>query len=102
MITKKTVVLTGMLAIIIPLCMQVLEARPAASSPTAAEQPFANSVEQRAEMINELRSIRQLLSDQNALLREQNKLLTEQLSLLKKSAAGESRRESESASQTRK
>jgi hypothetical protein len=102
MITKKTVVLMWILAILIPLCMLVLEERPAASALNAAEQPFANSVEQRAAMINELRAIRQLLSDQNVLLREQNKLLTEQLNLLKKAASGEPRRESDSASQTKK
>lgn len=32
-------------------------------------QPFANSVEQRAEMITHLKSIEQLLIEQNALLR---------------------------------
>ena len=33
-------------------------------------QPFANSVEQRGMMIQELRQIRQLLDEQNKLLRE--------------------------------
>jgi large-conductance mechanosensitive channel len=34
-----------------------------------AQEPFANSVEQRIEMNNHLREIRDLLKEQNALLR---------------------------------
>ena len=39
------------------------------AAPPKAQQPFANSVEQRMEMINELREIKGLLKEQNALLR---------------------------------
>lgn len=101
MISRKTIVLVWILTVIVPLCMLVLGERPVAPISNAAEQPFANSVEQRAEMISELRAIRQLLSDQNNLLREQNKLLTEQLNLLKKTATGETRRESDSAAKSK-
>ena len=41
--------------------------RPAVSQPP--RMPFSNSVEQRSEMIKELRQIRQLLEEQNRLLR---------------------------------
>jgi len=40
-----------------------------------AKAPFANPVEQRFEMIEELKGIRELLKQQNELLREQNALL---------------------------
>jgi hypothetical protein len=39
------------------------------AAPPKAKQPFANSVEQRMEMIKELREIKVLLKEQNALLR---------------------------------
>jgi len=39
----------------------------AALRPTSP--PFANAVEQRKEMVNQLREIKQLLKEQNALLR---------------------------------
>jgi hypothetical protein len=39
------------------------------AAPPKAKQPFANSVEQRMEMIKQLREIRGLLKEQNALLR---------------------------------
>ena len=42
--------------------------RTTGAAPPKAKQPFANSVEQRMEMINELREIRGLLKEQNALL----------------------------------
>ncbi|RMG04159.1 MAG: hypothetical protein D6741_01400 [Planctomycetota bacterium] len=42
-------------------------------------EPFANSVAQRQEMIKELQAIRQLLAEQNKLLQEQNELLRKQL-----------------------
>ncbi|MFZ5828699.1 MAG: hypothetical protein ACOY3P_01360 [Planctomycetota bacterium] len=38
-------------------------------SPQAPQLPFANSVEQRIEMVQELREIRDLLKEQNTLLR---------------------------------
>ena len=39
------------------------------AAPPKPQEPFANSVEQRMEMINELREIKLLLKEQNALLR---------------------------------
>ncbi len=46
-----------------------------AAPPSSYQAPFANSVEQRAETLNELRAIRDLLKEQNQLIREQNELL---------------------------
>lgn len=45
------------------------------AAPPAENQPFANAVQQRAEMIGQLRDIHKLLAEQNKLLAEQNKLL---------------------------
>jgi len=45
------------------------------AAPPAGNQPFANPVQQRMDMINELKGIRALLREQNLLLREQNELL---------------------------
>jgi hypothetical protein len=45
------------------------------AAPKAPDAPFANAVEQRMEMINELKEIRALLKEQNALIKEQNELL---------------------------
>jgi hypothetical protein len=39
------------------------------AAPQAGQPPFANSVEQRSEMIQELREIKELLKEQNSLLR---------------------------------
>ena len=39
------------------------------AAPPKAKQPFANAVEQRMEMIKEMREIKGLLKEQNALLR---------------------------------
>ncbi len=39
------------------------------AAPPKPKPPFANSVEQRMEMIKELREIRSLLKEQNAMLR---------------------------------
>jgi hypothetical protein len=41
----------------------------AAAAPQGGQQPFRNAVEQRDEMIQELREIKLLLKEQNALLR---------------------------------
>jgi hypothetical protein len=41
------------------------------AAPRGDLQPFANSVEQRMETINELREIHALMKEQNALLKEQ-------------------------------
>ena len=40
-----------------------------AAAPQSARQPFSNPVEQRHEMIRELKEIKALLKEQNALLR---------------------------------
>jgi hypothetical protein len=39
------------------------------AAPQAGQPPFASSVEQRAEMIRELREIKELIKEQNSLLR---------------------------------
>lgn len=39
------------------------------AAPQAGQPPFASSVEQRSEMIRELREIKELIKEQNALLR---------------------------------
>jgi hypothetical protein len=41
----------------------------ALAAPPSGQQPFRNAVEQRDEMIQELREIKLLLKEQNALLR---------------------------------
>ena len=40
-----------------------------AAAPQSARQPFSNPVEQRHEMIRELKEIKALLKEQNAMLR---------------------------------
>jgi len=57
----------------------------AASQP--AKLPFANAVEQRMEMIAQLREARTLLKEQNALVKEQNTLASQQNDLLKEQIA---------------
>lgn len=39
------------------------------AAPQSGQPPFANSIEQRAEIVVELREIKELLKEQNALLR---------------------------------
>jgi hypothetical protein len=39
------------------------------AAPQAGQPPFANPVEQRSDMVRELREIKELLREQNALLR---------------------------------
>jgi hypothetical protein len=39
------------------------------AAPQAGQPPFANPIDQRAEMVRELREIKELLKEQNALLR---------------------------------
>lgn len=46
--------------------------RPTSAAPPQDTQPFANSVEQRAEMIAQLKDILAELKEQNALLRSGN------------------------------
>jgi hypothetical protein len=46
--------------------------RPTSAAPPEESQPFANSIEQRAEMIAQLKEVVAELKDQNALLRSGN------------------------------
>jgi hypothetical protein len=39
------------------------------AAPQSGQPPFASSIEQRAEMIRELREIKELIKEQNSLLR---------------------------------
>ena len=43
------------------------------AAPQGGQPPFANSVEQRLEIVTELREIKELLKEQNALLRAAQK-----------------------------
>jgi hypothetical protein len=52
-------------------CMLSLQ-QPSAAAPAKESQPFANAVEQRFEMIRELKEINAQLKEQNALLRSGN------------------------------
>jgi hypothetical protein len=52
-------------------CMLSLQ-QPSLAAPAKESQPFANSVEQRFEMINQLKEINAQLKEQNALLRSGN------------------------------
>ncbi len=45
------------------------------AAPSKTKLPFANAVEQRFEMIGQLKEIRSLLREQNALIREELTLL---------------------------
>ncbi len=66
----------GMLLVgAVALCCCVLSFYRATDAAPRAEPPFANSVEQRIETINELREIRALMKEQNALVKEQIALL---------------------------
>lgn len=47
--------------------------RPTGAAPTGKGAPFGNSVEQRNQMVRELREIKALLKEQNALLSEVHK-----------------------------
>lgn len=43
------------------------------AAPQGGQPPFQNSVEQRSEMVRELREIKELLKEQNAMLRDASK-----------------------------
>lgn len=43
--------------------------RPSSAAPPEAREPFANAVQQRFDIINELKAVNALLKEQNALLR---------------------------------
>lgn len=57
----------SMLALV--LCFLVLSRPGTAESANPAVQPFANSTEQRGEMIEQLKEMNRLLREQNELLR---------------------------------
>lgn len=61
--------------------------RSTSAAPQAAQQPFANAVEQRMEMITQLREIQTLLKEQNTLVKEQSTLANQQNELLKEQIA---------------
>jgi len=59
-------------------CCELSSYRATAASPRTPnppKPPFASSVEQRLESINELKAIRDLLKEQNQLIKEQNEIL---------------------------
>jgi len=67
--TKMTLLLMGNMLVWAVLSFQ----RPMCAAPQGgAKQPFANSVVQRAEMVEHLKAIRALLAEQNALLKSGN------------------------------
>jgi len=67
--SRKTVGWT-LLVIANVLVISVLSLhRPTAAAPPSPRPPFSNSVEQRSNMVKELREIKALLQEQNALLR---------------------------------
>lgn len=64
------------LAVVVCCCVLSFYRAPAVAQrkPTPAKPPFASSVEQRIEMVNELKAIRDLLKEQNRLIQEQNEM----------------------------
>lgn len=64
------------LAIVVCCCvLSFYRASDAAQrTPSPPKPPFASSVEQRIESINELKAIRELLKEQNRLIAEQNEM----------------------------
>lgn len=64
----------AMVAVVLSYCVLSFY-RASDAAPPAGNAPFANSVQQRVEMITELKGIRALLKEQNLLLRQQNSLL---------------------------
>ena len=64
-----------LMAAAVGLCCVLSFHRAGDAAPAPAKAPFANAVDQRFQMINELKEIRVLLKEQNTLLREQNALL---------------------------
>jgi hypothetical protein len=72
--TRRTLPILLFAATVVFCCvLSFYRATEAAAPP--AKAPFANSVDQRFQMINELKGIRALLKEQNTLLKEQNALL---------------------------
>ena len=67
-----------LMAAAVGLCCVLSFHRAGDAAPAPAKAPFANAVDQRFQMINELKEIRVLLKEQNTLLRQQNDLLRAQ------------------------
>jgi len=66
--SRRTGWLTLIVANVVCYCvLSFYQSSPAA--PPSPKLPFANSVEQRLEMVKELREIKELLREQNELLR---------------------------------
>ncbi len=70
------------LAIVVCCCVLGFCRAPAQAqrTPNPAKPPFASSIEQRAESVNELKAIRLLLEEQNRLIKEQTELFRSALS----------------------
>lgn len=56
---------------VLAVCVLGLE-KNSGAAPRESNQPFANAVEQRAEMIEQLRELNDLMKEQNELLRSGN------------------------------
>lgn len=69
--------ITTALAVVVCCCVLSFYRATDASqrTPNPPKPPFASSVEQRLETINELKAIRDLLKEQNRLIKEQNEML---------------------------
>lgn len=69
----------GSAALVIVVCACVLSfcrvPAQAQRTPNPAKPPFASSIEQRAETVNELKAIRLILEEQNRLIKEQTEIL---------------------------
>ncbi|MGQ9606751.1 MAG: hypothetical protein ACUVTW_11155 [Thermogutta sp.] len=81
--TRKTVVAMVTAAVLAAAIVLDFSGRRSPALGEASNQPFANAVEQRMEMIFQLRAIREAITEQNRLLAEQNKLMQEALQALK-------------------
>ena len=70
------------LAIVVCCCVLSFCRVPAQAqrTPNPPKPPFASSIEQRAESVNELKAIRLLLEEQNRLIKEQTELFRSALS----------------------
>jgi len=69
---RRTAWIVLLAANVLCYCMLSFYQRTDAAPPTSGGPPFANSVQQRAEMIRLLQEIRGLMQEQNALLRSAN------------------------------
>ncbi len=67
---------TTILAVVVCCCVLSFYRATAVAqrTPSPPKPPFASSVEQRIETVNQLKAIRELLQEQNRLIRDQNEL----------------------------